>query len=61
MHIKRIVLTIVIGIVVVGLAFIADAPYRKQVKEFTATCHEHKGVVVQEYDTKNLLCFPADF
>jgi|LakMenE01Jun11ns_1017448.scaffolds.fasta_scaffold7206843_1 hypothetical protein len=61
MTIKRIVLTIVIGIVAVGLAIIADAPYRKQVKEFTSKCHEHKGVVVQEHGTKNLLCFPADF
>lgn len=37
-----------------------DAPYRKQVKEFTAKCHEEKGVVVEEHDTRNLLCFPAN-
>lgn len=60
MYTKRIILTFIIGWAAIGMVYIADAPYRKQVKEFTEKCHEQKGVVIEEHDTKNVLCFPAD-
>jgi hypothetical protein len=61
MNTMRIFLMMGIFVACIGIAYIADAPYRKQVQEFTKKCHEQHGVVVQEHDTKNLLCFPADF
>ena len=60
MNIKRIILAIIIGISIAILNFVANAPYRKQVKEFTENCHKQHGVVIEEHDTKNLLCFPSD-
>lgn len=34
--------------------------YSKQEKEFTKTCHDQGGVVVEEHGTDDLLCFPAN-
>lgn len=60
MNSNRFILSGIVAIMIIGFAYMADAPYRKQVKEFTETCHKNKGVVIQEHDTKNLLCFPSD-
>lgn len=57
---KQYMFVIIVTILVIGIGYLADAPYRKLVAEFTKKCHEQNGVVVAEYDTKNLLCFPAD-
>lgn len=57
---KQISLMVIILVACIGISYMADAPYRKQVKEFTEKCHAAKGVVIEEHGTKNLLCFPAD-
>jgi len=60
MNIKLIILMGSIAAVLALLSYVADIPYRKQVKEFTEKCHTQKGVVIEEHGTKNLLCFPSD-
>jgi hypothetical protein len=47
-------------VLLVGGYFLEVAPYRKQVAEFTESCHKQHGVVVEEHGTDNLLCFPTD-
>ena len=59
MNLKFFSLTVIVITVAVG-AYLLDAPYRKQVAEFTTKCHENHGVVIEEHGTKNLLCFPTD-
>jgi hypothetical protein len=59
MNLKFFSLTVIVITCVTG-AYLLDEPYRKQVAEFTEKCHKEHGVVIQEHNTKNLLCFPSD-
>lgn len=59
MH-KTIIFSVLVG-TIIGVVFAVNHfEYSKQADQFVRKCHSEKGVVIEEYDTDNLLCFPAD-
>lgn len=56
----RLTIVILVPLILFGGSYALDAPYRKQVNEFTEKCHKEYGAVIQEYNSRNLLCFPTD-
>jgi uncharacterized membrane protein YqgA involved in biofilm formation len=57
---KYVIFGVIIGTIIGVSLGLNHYQFKLQADKFTKECHAQKGVVIEEYDTGNLLCFPAD-